>query len=110
MSKTILYTLGFISLGLISGSLGPTLPALALQTHSQMHEISGLFPVRSLGIMVGAVLVGRLYDRTSGHPLLGVSLLASALALALTPLTNLLWVMLALSAIAGIAGGSINVG
>src|SRR5262245_59312103 len=110
MSKTILYSLGFISLGLISGSLGPTIPALAVQTHSQLHEISSVFLVRFLGTMTGAVLIGRLYDRISGHPVLGASLLASAFAMVLTPLANLLWILLAVSVVVGIAGGSINVG
>lgn len=110
MSKTILYIFGFISLGLVSGSLGPTIPALAVKTHSQIHEISNLFLIRSFGTMTGAVLVGRFYDRISGHPLLAVSLLVSALAMALTPMAELLWVLLAVSAVVGIAGGSINVG
>jgi FHS family Na+ dependent glucose MFS transporter 1 len=110
MSKTILYIFGFISLGLVSGSLGPTIPALAVKTHSQLNEISNLFLIRSFGTMTGAVLVGRFYDRISGHPLLAVSLLVSALAMALTPMAELLWVLLAVSAVLGFAGGSINVG
>jgi fucose permease len=110
MLKTILYSLAFISLGLVSGSLGPTISGLAARTHSQMHEISSLFVVRSLGTMIGAVLIGRLYDRVAGHPLLGASLLASALLMVLTPMAHLLWVLLAISIFLGLAGGSINVG
>ncbi len=110
MSKTILYFLAFISLGLVSGSLGPTIPALAAQTAAQMHEISSLFIIRSLGTMAGAVLIGRFYDRIPGNSLLGASLLASAAMMALTPMTHALWVLLVLSAFLGIAGGSINVG
>ncbi|MGH9847705.1 MAG: MFS transporter [Blastocatellia bacterium] len=110
MSKTILYFFAFISLGLVSGSLGPTIPALAAQTAAQMHEISSLFIIRSLGTMAGAVLIGRFYDRIPGHPLLGASLLASAAMMALTPMVYSLWMLLALSVFLGAAGGSINVG
>jgi fucose permease len=110
MLKTILYFLAFISLGLVSGSLGPTIPALAAQTASQMHEISGLFLIRSLGTMAGAVFIGRFYDRIAGHPLLGASLLASAVMMALTPMAPTLWLLLAISILVGVAGGSINVG
>ena len=110
MTKTILYFLAFISLGLISGSLGPTIPALAAQTNSAMHEISSLFLVRSLGTMFGALLVGRLYDRVAGHPLLGASLLASAGAMALMPSMPRLGLLLLLSLFLGLASGSINVG
>lgn len=110
MKKTILYFLAFIALGLVSGSLGPTIPALAAQTNSAMHEISSLFLVRSLGTMIGALLVGRLYDRVGGHPLLGASLLASAAAMAMIPSMNQLGPLLLLSVFLGMSSGSINVG
>jgi FHS family Na+ dependent glucose MFS transporter 1 len=110
MKKTILYFLAFISLGLISGSLGPTIPALAAQTNSAMHEISSLFLVRSMGTMIGALLVGRLYDRVAGHPLLGASLLAAAAAMALIPSMGGLGLLLLLSVFLGLTSGSINVG
>ncbi len=110
MSKTILYSLAFVALGLGSGSLGPTLPALAAQTHAEMHEISTLFITRSLGTMLGSWMIGRFYDRIAGHPLLAASLFASAAALALMPAATLLWALLLLSAFMGAASASINVG
>jgi len=110
MSKTILYSLAFVALGLISGSIGPTLPALAAQTHVEMKQISNLFVARSLGTMLGSWMIGRAYDRVTGHPLLAASLLAAAMALAAIPVTNLLWLLLAISAFIGLASASINVG
>src|SRR5262249_16452972 len=85
MRKTTLYSLAFIALGLGSGSLGPTLPALAAQTNSELKQISNLFIARSFGTLIGSWLIGRFYDRASGHPLLASLLLASAVALALIP-------------------------
>ncbi|MGH9766116.1 MAG: MFS transporter, partial [Blastocatellia bacterium] len=90
MRKTILYSLAFIALGLGSGALGPTLPALAAQTNAEMKQISNLFIARSFGTMIGSWMIGRLYDRTAGHPLLASSLLASAVAMALMPSATLL--------------------
>jgi len=110
MSKTILYSLAFVALGLISGSIGPTLPALAAQTHVEMKQISNLFVARSLGTMLGSWMIGRAYDRVTGHPLLAASLLAAAVAMAAIPVANLLWLLLAISAFVGLASASINVG
>jgi MFS transporter, FHS family, Na+ dependent glucose transporter 1 len=110
MTRTILYFLAFISLGLVSGSLGPTIPALAARTASRMHEISGLFLIRSFGTMAGAMFIGRFYDRIAGHRLLAGSLLASTVMMGLTPMADTLWMLLAVSTLLGIAGGSINVG
>src|SRR5262245_1286495 len=110
MRKTILYSLAFIALGLGTGSLGPTLPALAAQTNAGMKQISNLFIARSFGTMIGSWLIGRFYDRIAGHPLLASSLLASAVALALVPSVKLLPVLFILSAFIGIASASINVG
>lgn len=110
MSKTILYSLAFVALGLISGSIGPTLPLLAAQTHVEMKQISNLFVARSLGTMLGSWVLGRAYDRVTGHPLLAASLFAAAVAMAVIPITSLLWLLLAISAFIGLASASINVG
>lgn len=110
MQKTILYSLAFIALGLGAGSLGPTLPALAAQAHVELSQASNLFVARSLGTMFGSWLMGGVYDRRAGHPLLAVSLLGLAVALALMPLGSVLWVLLAVSAFLGVSSASINVG
>ncbi len=110
MRKTILYSFAFIALGLGSASLGPTLPALAEQTNTELNQISILFIARSFGTMIGCWLIGRFYDRIAGHPLLASSLLISAVALALVPTARLLPVLFVLSAVIGIASASINVG
>jgi FHS family Na+ dependent glucose MFS transporter 1 len=110
MRKTILYSLAFIALGLVTGSLGPTLPALATQTNAEVKQISDLFIARSLGTMIGSWMIGRFYDRMAGHPLLASSLLASALAMALIPTAAAMPALLVLIAFMGIASASINVG
>src|SRR6185369_5130000 len=110
MRKTILYSLAFVALGFGTGSLGPTLPALAAQTNAEMKQISNLFIARSFGTMIGSWLIGRFYDRIAGHPLLASSLLASAIVMALMPSATLLPVLILLTAVLGIASASINIG
>src|SRR5262249_13525727 len=110
MRKTILYSLAFIALGLGTGSLGPTLPALAMQTNVEMKQISNLFIARSFGTMIGSWLFGRFYDRSAGHPLLAASLLTSAVAMALIPSAMVMPTLLLLIAFLGVALASINVG
>jgi fucose permease len=75
-----------------------------------MKQISNLFIARSFGTMIGSWMIGRFYDRIAGHPLLASSLLAVAVAMALTPSAPRLPALLALTAFMGIALASINVG
>ncbi|HKX32220.1 MAG TPA: MFS transporter [Blastocatellia bacterium] len=110
MGKTVIYSLAFITLGLGLGAFGPTLPALAAQTQVEMKQISNLFVARSLGTILGSWLLGRWYDRVTGHPLLAASLIGFVAGLALMPAVTSLWVMIGLSAFMGIVYASISVG
>lgn len=110
MQNTIRYFVSFIALGLITSSLGPTLPALAAQTGASVGQISRLFIARSLGTLLGSLFIGRLYDRVAGHPLLAGSLLAAAIIMMLAPLTPVLWCLFIVFIMLGMAAGSINVG
>jgi MFS family permease len=64
---------------MVVATFGPTLPALAEHTRSSLGEISILFTARSLGHILGALYIGRYYDRFPGHYVLGVSLVVMAL-------------------------------
>src|SRR5262245_56637544 len=110
MSKTILYSLAFIALGLVVGSLGPTLPAQAANAQVEMKQISHLFIARALGTMLGSWLIGRWYDKVAGHPIMAASLFASAITLVLMPSATILWTLLALTTLIGISTASVNVG
>lgn len=110
MTRTILYALTFIAIGVTTASLGPTLPALAEFTHASTSEISWLFVARSTGTITGALVLGKLYDRAAGHPLLASALLTIAATLILAP--QLPWVTLlaAVFILTGIASAMVNVG
>jgi fucose permease len=110
-TKTALgYYLVFISLGLTLAALGPTLPGLAEQTRTTLGGISLLFVARSLGFLIGALLVGRLYDRFPGHRLMTVSLVFIAGTMALVPLIPSLWLLTGVMFLLGLFEPGLDVG
>src|SRR5579862_8065277 len=99
--QTLGYYLLFICLGLNAAITGPTLPALAAQTHTPLGRMGWLFMAAAAGQTLGTVFGGRLFDRVRGHPALGVAQLASAASFALIPLLPWFWGLLTVFAIRG---------
>lgn len=110
MSKTAAYYAGFIGLGMIAASLGPTLPGLAENTQSALSEVSFLFTTRALGGLVGSLLAGRLYDHRPGHRILLVVLSLIIAGMALVPLVPWLWLLTLLLFVVGMAESGLDVG
>ncbi len=109
-SKTAVYFLAFIALGLASAVLGPTLPGLADNTGRAVGAIGFLFTVRSLGFLIGALLGGRLYDRLPGHWIMGTMLAGLALTLALVPMMRQIWGLTAVLFLIGFVESLLDVG
>lgn len=110
MGVTTLYFFVFSILGLVTSSLGPTLPGLAGQTGDRLSEISVLFLVRAFGYLLGSFLGGRLYDRFTGHRLMGSALLCIAIAMFLVPFVPVLWVLSLVFLAVGVGEGLLDVG
>ncbi len=110
LSRTVAYFAAFIALGLVSASLGPTLPGLADHTGTRLSGISFLFTARSLGYLIGAFQGGRLFDRVSGHPVMAAVLFSMALLMALAPVMSLLWLLVVVLLLLGITEGVLDVG
>ena len=108
--KTAAYYAAFIILGLTGAVIGPTLQRLADHTHTQLNEISFLFPASAFGYLLGSILAGRLYDRLPGHRILVVILLVVAGALTLTPLATSIWVLTGILLLLNICTGAMDVG
>ena len=108
--RTIAYYGAFVALGLVSVSLGPTLPGLAEHTRSRLSQVSLLFTARSLGYLLGSFRGGRLYDRMPGHPVMAAALLVMALTAAVVPLMPVLWLVAAVLLLLGMAEGTLDVG
>ena len=110
IATTAAYYVAFIGLGLVSASLGPTLPKLRELTGVSLGEISYLITARSLGYLAGSVIGGQLYDRLRGHPLFfGFGLLAVAM-LVLTPTISLLWALVVVMVLTGVGQGVVDLG
>jgi FHS family Na+ dependent glucose MFS transporter 1 len=110
LSRTTGYYAAFIALGLVSASLGPTLPGLAKNTSSQLSQISLLFAARSSGYLTGSLFGGRLYDRIAGHPVISGSLLLMAGMMGAAPLLTRLGMLVGAIFVLGMAEGALDVG
>lgn len=93
-----------------AASLGPTLPGLAEQVGVQISRMGFLFSARSVGFLLGALLVGRLYDRLPGHRLLTLALFGVALLMAMVPLLSSFWLITAVFFLLGLSESGIDVG
>jgi FHS family Na+ dependent glucose MFS transporter 1 len=100
----------FVGLGLVTSTLGPTLPALAAQAGAALDQVSLLFTSHALGYMLGALLGGRLYDRIRAHPILVAMLGLMVVGVALVPILPSLWLLAAVWWLVGLAGGALDVG
>ncbi|MBK8986036.1 MAG: MFS transporter [Chloroflexi bacterium] len=110
LAKTAGYYATLLCIGLAAAVLGPTLPGLAANTGVELSQISILFTARSVGILVGALAGGRIYDHLPGHPTLAVGLFIMALTIAITPLLSLLWLLALILVLMGLAESMIDVG
>ena len=107
---TAAYSIAFISLGMATAVIGPSLPSIAAQTTSTIAQVSLLFTARSLGYLIGSMQAGRLYDRFPGHPLLAGSLALLGLSMALIPLSPLLWVVGLVAGMLGLMEATVDLG
>jgi FHS family Na+ dependent glucose MFS transporter 1 len=94
----------------MAAALGPTLPALAENTGTQLGEIGFLFTAHSLGYLLGSFQGGRFYDRVPGHQVMAAALMLMTLMLALTPLITWLWALAGAWLVLGLAAGALDVG
>ena len=105
--QTAAYFAALASFGAMVSSWGPTLPFIAAQTQTDMGAIGVVFSARAVGVFFGSLLGGRIYDRVPGHFLLGGALLVLAITLFLVPMLDVLWLLLLLICIMGLAAGMV---
>jgi len=108
--RALAYYAAYVTLGLSVAALGPTLPALAEQTGSDLSQISIIFMANALGYMLGTQVGGRLYDRVPGHPVLAAMLLSMAVLLVAVPLAPSRWLLGLVLALVGVGMGALDVG
>ena len=104
------YFAAFIALGMITAALGPALPYLAEQTNSTLSSVSNLFVSRAIGLILGAIIGGKLYDRVPGHTVLLGGLLLVIVSSLIMPLPALLIIVILVTFLSGIGQSVINMG
>ena len=95
---------------MVTAALGPALPYLAEQIGTALAAISVLFVSRALGLILGALLSGRLYDRLPGHSILIAGLVLITIAALLTPLSTALMLLIGVTFLSGVGQSILNVG
>ena len=108
--RTAVYFIIFITIGLASAVIGPTLPNLATNTKTALSEIGFLFTARSLGFMIGSLLGSRLFDRIPGHWLLAATVAMISATLGLIPVVNHIWLLTIILFFLGVAENMVDVG
>ncbi len=106
---SILYFWSFVTLGLTAGLLGPSLPSFAANTGSTLRQLSNLFLLSSLGYMVGSFGVGLYLSKVKGHFVLAFSLIFMAIFIALLPIIKILWLLVAIFFLLGVAQSHLDV-
>lgn len=106
---TMAYFWAFISLGLIAGLLGPSLPSFAENTGSTLRQLSNLFILSAMGYLLGSYLAGQLLSKISGHKIMLTALIFIGLGTALLPVIRSLWILVLLFFIIGLAQSNLDV-
>lgn len=110
IASTIAYSAIFLALGISASWIGPALLNLADHVQTGLAAISILFTARYLGVMIGIIFGGRVFDRKKGHPILTAVLVMLAVFTAMVPFSNNLWQLAIIFGIMGFAGGTVDVG
>jgi fucose permease len=110
LRRAMPYYAAYLILGLSLSMLGPTLLSLADQTNSSLSEISIILAGNSLGVVLGSLFGGMMYDRWRGHPVFAISTAVLGGMLFTLPLISSRWVMLPVVMLVGAGIGIMDVG
>ncbi len=108
--STVSYYLAFICLGMAGASLGPTLEALAENTNTMLGNIGILFTVKSIGYIIGSLILGRRYDSVKGHPIFGTAIAGIAGLFFIIPLVSHIAALALIMLAIGFFEGGIDIG
>ena len=107
---TLGYYASFTALGLCLAVIGPTIPALAEQTHSPFSALGIIFTVREFGFILTALQGAKLFDRFRGNLLMGVALCVAGILFLLIPMLPWLWALLICFFMLGTMAGFVDIG
>eukprot|EP00276_Gloeochaete_wittrockiana_P003837 CAMPEP_0184647188 /NCGR_PEP_ID=MMETSP0308-20130426/4096_1 /TAXON_ID=38269 /ORGANISM="Gloeochaete witrockiana, Strain SAG 46.84" /LENGTH=589 /DNA_ID=CAMNT_0027077975 /DNA_START=173 /DNA_END=1942 /DNA_ORIENTATION=- len=105
LAQTCNYFINCVILGIVSCSLGPSLPSFAQRTGTTPDSLGYVFAVRAVGALAGSMSSSIVFDMCSGHMILAASLILQAIMLMLMPYANT-WLYLSIpNVVFGLAVG-----
>lgn len=110
---TLLIFLTIVFIGLIYGSLGPSIPVFAEIYKTTVGSLSIIFTIKAIGGLIGSIFGARLFDKYSGHKLLAIFIFLLGLCLISIPFVPAKIILYMILGIMGllespiIAGGNI---
>ncbi|KJE92519.1 hypothetical protein CAOG_03471 [Capsaspora owczarzaki ATCC 30864] len=109
---TCFYTGCYLGVGLVIGSLGPTIPTIATALNTTEADLSAVFFARGGGWLTGSFASGFLYDRVPGHYVLSVAMFFMGLGPFLIPfaIEHGKVPLLSCFTLLGLGGGFVDVG
>ena len=99
-----------LALGFGTAIVGPSLAALAQQTHASLGTVGIVFTATSVGYLFGSLQSGRWFDRLPGHRVLAAAVLLVAASFAIVPSTASVSGLAATFLLLGAAAATIDVG
>ncbi len=107
---TYAYYAMFIVLGMVTASIGPSLPFLANNTGTALGNIGILFSARAGGYLGGSLVSGGVYDRRPGHRILAGMMAVLAISFFALPVVMVLWVLILIAFLLGFSEAAVDVG
>lgn len=107
-STLILSCVSFITLGILTSSLGPVLPDLANNTGSTLESMGVVFTALFMGALISQIVSGTMADKIGSRPVLlaGIVLLSSGM-FGISIARSLIWVIV-FGILAGLGHGAVN--
>lgn len=106
----VIYLLSFLTIGLESATLGPTMKQLAVSTGSTLAVVTTFVAIKSLGYMLGSFTGARLYDRYKGHTIMIISISAMTAMMLIIPFAGSFLAAVVPIFLLGFAEGTTDIG
>lgn len=98
----------FLFFGVVTAGLGPVLPQLAENTSATLTDVGGVFSATFLGALISQLVFGPLNDRFGQKSLMLISTLFLAAGIFGVTVSTSLWMLLAVSFLAGLGHGTVD--
>jgi fucose permease len=105
----ILSCIVFISLGILTATIGPILPDLAKNTLSTLEAVGSIFTAIFLGAFLAQIGAGTLADRYGPRPVLIAGIVIMSAGMVGVTFSNSIFLMFASGLLAGLGHGAVDI-